>query len=851
MNADEKIAFEKEMQSNTDLRKSVEEQKELLKGMERMKMKNDISKAKFNYKFSKALVNVGIPVIITAAITALILNWSSTEEHKTETPNPKPETNYKLPSLNETGDSLWADADKYIPYQIYTINTSKDTVIVGKDGMVVAIPANSFVDENGNVVSGKIDFELKEALDTKTILEGGLSTMSNGELLETGGMFYINARQNGKSLKIAEGKNIYADVPSDPSKTGMLLFDGERMKDGNINWVNPKPIEKPLVPVDIKSLNFYPPLYEDSLAKMGKDVTNKKYKDSLYYSFAGRFGKDNPTIVTITNIEAKKIVNNNTDSIGGTSMNYNQFIDWMQSQDYNFEIMGTRGSETDGHYFTLELLRNGNKIFFLAHIKLQANSSMSGVRFTNQTNSEKKLFCEIPRLIIPTTMSEKSKSCDEYYLFPASVASQTEFVYSGQFQYNINRYSNGVTKTYENYLKFNHRIKKADPSMAICGEIPKQFSGLNPAKVKSIWNDKFQNTLIATKEFEERMPYIHKLCSRGNNVLDTYVKNIDKKMCTVDSMVANTLSGADKEQFLKFAARGEGRVNNEDNCLRKLGKYYDEQTKIYVAAAKKTSEEYYLKNEEKNKEADKKAGEHQQKDLKRVNDNFNKELLINIKDAYRQIGGKPNIVNGTVRVSVGTTGWKNLDQYVIAATLNRETMNYTDPFTGKKAVLKYETLNVRINEFNKYDRVLVYLIPDQLNSFMRMKQEGNNFTEKLNMLFKHEIVVLAYKGDETYFKYYDDILPGERDSISLDKVSQNEIDRKLRTMNKMEQQVEIKNDIAYQFFLQADQKRKKIFLQNEKFIRRIERVIFPCGNDVWSTIDAQEAAAAPTEVRPE
>jgi hypothetical protein len=332
-----------------------------------------------------------------------------------------------------------------------------------------------------------------------------------------------------------------------------------------------------------------------------------------------------------------------------------------------------------------------------------------------------------------------------------------------------------------------------------------------------------------------------------------YVKNIDKKICTIDSMVANSLSGADKEQFLKFAARGEGRVKTDNNCLKKLGNFYDEQTKIYMEAAKKTSEEYYKKNQEKNEEANKKSSEKVQQEVNRLNDNFNKELDINIEEAYRQIGKtKPRINRNrisTIRVGIRTTGWKNLDAYVTESTYYRQTMNYIDPETGKKAVLKYEPLSVKINDVENYDRVLVYLLPDQLNSFMRMQKEGDSYTEKLNMLFKNELVVLAYKGEKAYFKYLDAVNPNENYDISLGEISENELKAQLNDLKKLQQSEEMKKDVAHQFFLQADAKRRKVFLEKEKFIRRIERVIFPCGNDDWKTVDFTEVVPAPAETK--
>ena len=58
-------------------------------------------------------------------------------------------------------------------------------------------------------------------------------------------------------------------------------------------------------------------------------------------------------------------------------------------------------------------------------------------------------------------------------------------------------------------------------------DFPCTECGVNPASVKTIWNRKFNNTNLATKEFEERMPYIHQTCN--NSILELYINNLDKK----------------------------------------------------------------------------------------------------------------------------------------------------------------------------------------------------------------------------------------------------------------------------------------------------------------------------------
>ena len=88
-------------------------------------------------------------------------------------------------------------------------------------------------------------------------------------------MFYVNARKEGQSLKIDPDNAMRASIPTAQKRGDMQLFEGKRMSDGSINWVNPQALENYLVSVDIHTLDFYPPLYLDSLQRWGYDIKNK------------------------------------------------------------------------------------------------------------------------------------------------------------------------------------------------------------------------------------------------------------------------------------------------------------------------------------------------------------------------------------------------------------------------------------------------------------------------------------------------------------------------------------------------------------------------------------------------
>lgn len=127
--------------------------------------------------------------------------------------------------------------------QFFTIDTNKDTIILGKSGTKISIPKNSFVNSKGEAVSGFISFELKEAITLKDMVLANLTTMSDDKILESGGMIYVQATANEEQLQIASSKSLGVTIPTSEKKENMMHFSGEVNPETNsINWVNPIPL---------------------------------------------------------------------------------------------------------------------------------------------------------------------------------------------------------------------------------------------------------------------------------------------------------------------------------------------------------------------------------------------------------------------------------------------------------------------------------------------------------------------------------------------------------------------------------------------------------------------------------
>ncbi len=571
-------------------------------------------------------------------------------------------------------DSLIKD-DVKIQAQHFLLNTKNDTVLETKDGIVFALSKESFVDENGKPVEGGIDVVVKEAMSAEAIITSGLSTTSNGELLETGGMFYISAYANGKELKINPNKPVHAQVPTDEIKPGMMLFSGEKLPNGQINWVNPKELEKYLVPVEITSLNFYPPNYENKLAELGYGEKSKKWKDSLYYSFAVNTG-DASVFVSSNKNSGRRDVLYKTDSV---------------------------------------------------------------------------------RTQTPTTP----------YTPPT------------------------------NYI--------------------------NPSKIKSIWNKKFNNTLLATKEFEERLKVIFSTCD--NSILELYINNIQKNMYEIDE-IAFAKTGNYK--FQEFAKRKDGKVKINDAFAKSLSKYYQEKTEENQKAINKLRADYYKKQSDLNVKFSEAQSKHIIKEIELSVKNFQKEYEKNLDETYKQLGiPKKKIIKAKehYKATITGPGFYNIDKYVMDATVSRTTTKIT--YNGKTATITYKPFGVEVADKKSYDRIYAYLLADGLYSFQRMNDQEAGFTEKLNGFFTYRLVVVGYKGEQAYL-FQQDALSKDGGKIIADMktVNANELKSALQQNNKMSN--DVIEDLHFEKIKIENDKRVKENMKMEALRENLWPVIAPC-----------------------
>ncbi|MDD5569953.1 MAG: hypothetical protein PHD97_02235 [Bacteroidales bacterium] len=213
--------------------------------------------------------------------------------------------------------------------QSFKISAAQTQTITGKKGTKITFMANSFVNASGQAVTGDIDIELKELLDKHDILLSDKPTVSYGRLLETGGVFYIKATQNGQRLKSVNPVKIsynYTNLQND-----MQVFSLAYPTDSVPTWTLRN--DSSLVTTDSLTYNMWLyPTFPDSIGWINCDRFYNVSPRTNIEVTSNDFPDINNTVIYIY---FKTI--NSIDCIGKD--NNNKFISMPVPENYNVTIL--------------------------------------------------------------------------------------------------------------------------------------------------------------------------------------------------------------------------------------------------------------------------------------------------------------------------------------------------------------------------------------------------------------------------------------------------------------------------------------------------------------------------------
>jgi len=140
---------------------------------------------------------------------------------------------------NEHQNSIHSDLNKLSeqsnPTQFFEIDNNLDTVITGKDGTSIYIPANSLTLEDDQLPNDKIQIKLKEIYTPSEMILNQLSTLSDGNILESSGMIRLEAFSNSQKLRLKSDSPLKIKFKKTSSQPFMRTYLGDVDSLG-INW---------------------------------------------------------------------------------------------------------------------------------------------------------------------------------------------------------------------------------------------------------------------------------------------------------------------------------------------------------------------------------------------------------------------------------------------------------------------------------------------------------------------------------------------------------------------------------------------------------------------------------------
>lgn len=213
-----------------------------------------------------------IVVAICIAFSVCSCNNNNKTEIKSgeKTQNPSLKTKAEITQIL---DSLKSDT------QIFEIDPAKTTVITGKLGTKISIPANSLINTNKHLAKGKATLYLKESYTLENFVGDNLSTITeNHQQLETAGMVNIQVKQGDDILFMRSHTTykVYITNKDKNLKPDYKAFYQSINKDGVVEWKEAE-VQNP----DLKPINL---TVEYDNARRKVKVQTGSYFEKRYYS---------------------------------------------------------------------------------------------------------------------------------------------------------------------------------------------------------------------------------------------------------------------------------------------------------------------------------------------------------------------------------------------------------------------------------------------------------------------------------------------------------------------------------------------------------------------------------------
>jgi len=838
----DRLLFEQRLTENDQLLNELILQRRVQEAAKRASQRAIVQQTAKRYHFRKNTITTAIVAVIAIAITALTL-WvtnKSTAEEQMQSES----------ALNELVDKLDQQLPmENVPAEYFHLATA-DTVVLSQNGVLLSVPESAFL-LNGKAYTGPKTIQWQEALDAATIIKGGLNTQSGDRLLETQGMFGLQAfTPEGKPLEVNPKVGVYIQVPVDELKAGMQLFEGKKTTNGTIDWQNPQPLAKLPMQADMNDLDFYPQGYEAKLNDLSWK-TGKKQRDSLYLSFEQfeSVHSGEPIIATSNqnNTEARSITvkpkQADIEPMGSDGNRKKSLENALKKINPEVKFQNAnRGIELpeDKVKWQFSIEQNGCEATLIAKVTMAEHWHINSIFLPRgtfgyatkfQLNSSRNYF-PLGAVSEPASIRKHDDEADEDLSYHEGtvvfrqkfrIQSANDFVLSGKYAFQTCDESHCLAPL-EN--TFSIRVK----GCATADSLTSSFSGIPPSKVLAFWKPKFNNTILATRDFEKRMKAIHGTCNES--VLKRYTNNLNKPLHEIDAQVAKM----GYPNFNEFAAERVGALKLDNAHMNNLRQFYNHASEALRKEIKK--DRNFLRKQELawDNQLNKARTKETQRTIKRNATNYSEEYNLNYANAAKQLGYNKKHIgftirnNGNTKQNPNAVNTYNLDAFVANVTKTRTTGTFTDLEARKQATITYNEFSASVENSEQYTKLMMYLFPHELNSFQRLDPTNGIFNYPLNDDIVYDMAIIGINEDGYYLFEKTAFNKGKLGTISLDKMSEAEFNKRITALNtnRQDKPMKINNELEWLVKEQNNYKIQRLRMEQQAFRDQLRSIVFPC-----------------------
>lgn len=830
LNPEQLAAFERELAQSVELQNEVTLQRSIIQAAERASQRITVKEAAKAYKRKKMLRNGGLSALIAVAIASTIFLFSNRSQLDESAPEKEmAPISYKV-KLELDSNEVFAN----IPIQYFQI-PSHGSVQLSQQGVLISVPKAAFL-KDGKPYTENVILQYQEAIRGIDIVTSGLSTMTGSDLLETQGMFSVTGyTEAGETLLFNPEVGVYLQAPVDDCKSGMQLYDGETLEDGSIDWVDPTPLEKIPTLVDMADLDFYPEGYEDFLdgERWSRD---KQSRDSLYASLEHSMDLNN--LGTNQKEADYRLRQKNEEVIAlqeemgrvyqKRKKNKNPLPGIDESILWNFsrELIGNDiweitaiGNIAEGYHIST---MNDPDSSFRTQLKITELNSRIIV--------EEEPYClSKPKSI--RTVSGTVKGYTDEVIIKTKVRVNTKYEIQTPVRVIFKLASKDLA--YSRVMRGGIMTLWESPEERTVrydslANIQMNGNFILPSNVLGFWKPAFNNTLLSTYEFEERMNSIHATCD--NEVLELYTANLNESMTEIDKRAV----ALGHPEFQKFADQNIGKIEMNDPHIQLLQEFYRKTTSMLREDAKNTalSEQARLKQWTKivtsQVEKDRKQAAERNQIFADGMTNFSVE---NLRRQYQNSQGI-KIRKGTGGLPTAIHNIDGLRPYAGFPLINRTAASLSGV---KETILiekiKYNELSVQVPNHEDYADVYMYLFANGINSYQRINKDSTGtFQCSLNDKTTYAIGIVGLT--ENGYAYYDhDFLKGgDLGKVRLKPIKESDLEKRIEAMNgeRLPATIGLANEFKWLRTKRKNYQVKRMYKEMIEFRRAVKSVIFPC-----------------------